>query len=701
MKMARMYYIIAFVLGMSCFIVQFVLIREFLNIFTGNELVIGIMLSLWMLTTALGAWLGRFFRGRRAAGRTIFTLILLTGIFPLAGDFLAVWLKSTLFAPGVMLSLPASMLISLAGLGSFCLASGMLFTMLAGHFPGKEGKRYIAPIYATEALGSLAGGILFYTLLIRIADPMEVLAWVMIANLIMAAVFALLHVSHASGIITAMGAIVLGISAIWCEPGEYLLKSVHPGEDIIHYSNNPHGRLVITKQGEQFNAYQGGSLLFNTGDPVSREEKVHYAMALHPRPEKVLMVDGGLDGSFREALKYGFPEMEFTYRCTEPWARAAASKFTGLHWPYGVDIYTPRINRDYLASSGYDVILQNHPPPTTMGAGVFYSVKYFKSSRHSLNEGGILSIRLPGAGNYLDQESRMMFSSVYQSLQNTFKYVRIIPGEHIFYLASDHPLEGNITELIEEKGIPTEYVNAYYVSDRLMDLRAGQFMDELDPDAPKNEAFRPIAAYLSLVHWLGMFNTRPWMVAGSALLFMLLVMLRLKALNFGLFCAGFSSAAAEFLLIIAFQVVYGTIYYSAGILIMVYMAGLFLGSGVLAKFLKASRKKFLFLQIALGGGMLLIPLGLAIAESWLFIWIWPLMLLIAVLSGMLYSIATQLQKLSIKNIASGTYSADLAGSAFGAFLVAVFLLPLAGMTITILLLALFNMIAAGRLRMIA
>ncbi len=698
--MARMFYILAFVLGMSCFIVQFVLIREFLNIFTGNELVIGIMLSLWMLITALGAWLGRFI-SKKGVVRTIFSLIILIAVLPLAGNFLAVWLRAGLYDPGVMISLPGTMLISIAGLGAFCLASGMLFTLLAGKFPGKTGRESIARIYAIEALGSLLGGILFYTLLIRIPDPITLLSYMMLLNLFLAMLFSGMYISRISAIITAIFCTLAGIAVFKLDPGRHILEHLHPGEEIIHYSNNPHGRLLITEQGDQFNAYQGGSLLFTTGDLITREEKVHYAMALHPGPEKVLMMGGGLDASFNEALKYGFPEMSFTYICAEPWARQAANEYTGLSWPYGVDIYSPGIGRDYLSSDGYDVILLNPPPPASMGSNVYYSSRYFESIRHSLKEGGIMSLRLPGAGNYLDPESRMMFSSVLNSLQNSFEHIRIIPGEHIFYLASDQPLEGNITELIEEKGIPTEYVNAYYINDSLLEMRAQDFREELDPGVGENQAFRPIAAYVSLMHWLGKFHTDAWAVAGIALLTMLLILFRFKSIDFGLFTAGFSSAATEFLLIISFQIVYGTIYYSAGILIMVYMGGLFLGSGILGKLIRPGRNTYLYIQAGLGASLLLIPLGMAFASFWLFIWIWPLMLLIAILSGILYTLATRMQNTSPEIIASGTYSADLTGSAFGAFLVAVFLFPLAGMTITIVILAGINLVAVARLRLFA
>ena len=51
-----------FVLGFSSLYTQVFLLREFLSIFNGNELVLGIVLANWMLLTGTGAYLGKIGR---------------------------------------------------------------------------------------------------------------------------------------------------------------------------------------------------------------------------------------------------------------------------------------------------------------------------------------------------------------------------------------------------------------------------------------------------------------------------------------------------------------------------------------------------------------------------------------------------------------------------------------------------------------
>jgi hypothetical protein len=51
--------------GISHIVTQLVAIREFLNIFYGNEIVFGIILANWMLLMGIGSYLGKLdMRGR-------------------------------------------------------------------------------------------------------------------------------------------------------------------------------------------------------------------------------------------------------------------------------------------------------------------------------------------------------------------------------------------------------------------------------------------------------------------------------------------------------------------------------------------------------------------------------------------------------------------------------------------------------------
>lgn len=694
---------LAFLLGFTCFIVQLVLIREFLNLFMGNELVIGIILALWMLLTATGAIAGRFLQKRNQGCLPIITLLILNGIFPLAGAFLAVGLRSMLYAPGMMINLQGVFLISAAGLFAFCFVSGMMFTILASAFSGTGQKNSISRIYAIEALGSLAGGIIFNFVLIYAFNSLHILSIIMILNLVAATWFAFKQRKTITGIICLALSIPIMTAAIHFDPDVCLTKMLYPKQEVLLYIDTPFGKLVVTEKAGQYNFFSSGKPFVISDDIAEKEEKVHYAMSLHPSPKHVLMLSGGLDGATEEVLKYDIEGLD--YVDPDPWSMEAAEIYTGLKWPDGISIYK-QDPYSFLKKTvqAYDVILLNTAPPDNVGNNRFYTDEFFHNIKSRLAEGGIFSIRLPGAGNYLHEETRLQYSTIYNTLSKNFPHIRLIPGNSTCFLASDRPLHASFTELIRNRAIPTEFVNEWYIDEEQMNERAALIMDELDPDTRTNTVFHPFASYLSVLQWLGMFNIPVWIIALIPILLMTIIILRLSPVNLGLFTTGFTASATEFLLLIAFQAAYGFIYQMAGLIIMVFMAGLAAGSGYLHRHIAESRKTFIRLQIIIGIFIGILPILLipmySLSHTWLpGIAICLFTFIVAALTGMQYRLATKLRHGSTASVASSTYSADLAGSAFGIFFIAVFMFPLLGMIYTGLILAYFNFMAAVVIRL--
>ena len=75
-------------LGAAAVATQIILLREFLSVFHGNELVIGIVLAWWMVLTGTGSFLGRSSH-RWAPRRWAIPLALLALGFTMLGEGLA------------------------------------------------------------------------------------------------------------------------------------------------------------------------------------------------------------------------------------------------------------------------------------------------------------------------------------------------------------------------------------------------------------------------------------------------------------------------------------------------------------------------------------------------------------------------------------------------------------------------------------
>ena len=67
-------------LGFNTLIIQLVILRELFSIFSGNELLTGVVMSCWFVVTGLGAILAKFFK-RKVAGQFSFWLLTLPILF--------------------------------------------------------------------------------------------------------------------------------------------------------------------------------------------------------------------------------------------------------------------------------------------------------------------------------------------------------------------------------------------------------------------------------------------------------------------------------------------------------------------------------------------------------------------------------------------------------------------------------------------
>jgi len=662
----------------------------------GNELVIAIILGLWMLVTAFGAWIGKRGSVKNIVSGPVFIALLISGASLLLGIFFTLWLRSYLYAPGVMVSLQGTILLSLTGLLIFCLISGIMYTMLASSLSQTEGRRGIANTYAIEALGSLVGGIVFNFVLIHIFGSVQILIMLMIINCIAATLFALANKKTIQAAFGLILIVMTAISSIFLDFEQAAVSMIFPDREVVMSKDTPFGKLVATQHSGQSDLYLNGQVLVSTGDIADREEKVHYAMCLHNDPGHVLMLFGGLDGSPSEVCKYQPSALDYVDQ--DPWSIEFAERLIISEWPEGINIYKTDPKLYFKESEDkYDLILYNGPAPNTIGSNRFYTRDFYHKLKAHLKPGGIFSTSLPAAGNYLSNEMKLLFSSIHNTLRTEFEHIRIIAGNKTYFLASDAPLAGNITERISNKGIFTDYVNQYYLNDKSIADREQLIKEQLDENAHINTGARPIAAHLSILGWLGLQQVPLIPLILIPLILMGIILLRLSRYNIGLFTTGFTASSSEFLLLIAFQSIYGFIYQMAGLIIMIFMAGLFAGAGFMFKFFKTKQQSFIILQVLTGLFCLAIPyLFQYSCTGWTpGILIGLLTFVMAMVTGIQYQMASHLRQGSIGKVASSTYGADLTGSAFGVFFIGVFAFPLLGILNTVIMLALLNIAVAA------
>ena len=287
-----------FGLGFLSISTQIYLLRESYIVFYGNELILGIMLSVWMLLTGAGAWLGRYFSGVRRKFRFILFLMLLLSALPVLMMIKLDLYRALVLPAGTIAGLNdviyAAFLVQLP----FCLINGFLFSSLSALL------RHAGNAYSLEASGSMVAGAVVNFILLWLLPAW--LSLLLMSGLYLATVvfFSFSFQNRMVPLLTVFVSGLILFALFTADARRIGYHSMYPGQSVIENRETPYGQLVITANASQLNFYENGLLMFSSGDNINNEENVHYAMVQHSAPKNVLIVSGGLSGAIAEILKY-------------------------------------------------------------------------------------------------------------------------------------------------------------------------------------------------------------------------------------------------------------------------------------------------------------------------------------------------------------------------------------------------------------
>ncbi|MBI5640302.1 MAG: hypothetical protein HZA17_07755, partial [Nitrospirae bacterium] len=166
------------VMGITSSLMQIVALRQLLSVFSGNELDIGITLSVWLISVGTGSYCGHRIRSRHAF-ETLFLVIALLS----QPTILLIGLIRPLFSigPGEAIPLAKVFISTLLCLSPICLLIGLQFPLAISFSGGKA-----ARVYGLEAAGAFLGGTVFTLLLSGRVDTPTVAAGVGLINTIAA-----------------------------------------------------------------------------------------------------------------------------------------------------------------------------------------------------------------------------------------------------------------------------------------------------------------------------------------------------------------------------------------------------------------------------------------------------------------------------------------------------------------------------------
>ena len=696
----RIIYLSLFVLGFSSIFTQIYFLREFLTVFQGNELVIGIVLSSWMFLTGLGAWLGRFFYKIRGRLGFVLFLQLLIALLPLLTVIKIDLWKFMIFPPGMepglMQIIYAAFLLQLP----FCLVNGFLFIAYTSILTGYSNENRAGKSYSLESFGSLFGGVIVNFILLWFLGTFQSLLILITINLISISIFlSLFKKIWLKVFLIVISLMIFGLIR-WVDLQGVTRRLLFPEQNIVYDKTTPYGAVIVTENAGQLNFYENGVLQFSSGNEIFNEEAVHYAMVQHPDPKNILLIGGGISGVMDEILKY-HPVLIDYFELNPAVTMIGKEIFKTLKNPV-IRIHNED-GRNYIRKKNekYDVALINLSEPSTLQINRYFTFEFFKLMKTHLSSGGILSVSLPSTADYVSETAGKTNSILLSTLTKEYNNVIIIPGLKNYFLASDSALSSEISRLISDKKFSTLYVNPYYLDDNLLKERSNFIMRHLNKSDEINRDFKPAGYFYQLQYWTTFYKTNYLILAIIVILFMVFILFNLNRVNIGLFTGGFTASSIEIFLLLSFQIMNGYLFIMAGIIITLFMAGLAVGSALSNKiFPHGSVKDYIRIQVSIAIYTLAFPfiiLGINDFDLPSLINI-PvtgfLTLLISCLTGIEFTLTSEIQKKDLNNVVAKNYSVDLFGASIGVLLTTILFLPLFGIVNTCLILVFINLSGA-------
>lgn len=718
-----MRYVLLF-LGFTTTIGQVLLARELVAVFYGNELILGLILAAWLAWGALGAWIGgRMWAPGGAGGYAVPSGLVFLGWLPALQVLMARAVRVLMGAPpGALVEFgPTVVAILLLGAPTPFLA-GALFPLFArrlaeeGHPP--------AAAYVWECVGAAVGGVLFRFLFVRYLDPIQVAA---VLSLLGSLAISLPLRTAAGGLLRLPLRTIAGALArlfLWLSPLAAALAfllaapSFHRASlrwqwaDLAFAADSPYGRLTIQARDSQRVFFVNGALAFES-QSAAAEAVVHPPLLAHPAPRRVLLVGGSAAGNLREILRH--PVEQVTCVELDPLLLQAARRY--LPPADAAVLGDPRVQivltdgRAFIQTTWqtFDVVILDLPEPSTGALNRFYTLEFFAHVRRILNAGGILALKLPAAENYWSPELARRNGSVYHTLRAVFPFVFVLPGDVNYFLASLAPIQADPaawTGRLRERGIVPRMMTPEYIHYLFTTDRFAQTQDELERTAGVrlNRDLEPICYYYDLALWLSRFYPRlrvifertdwvrlGWLIPLLAVPIALARVRRRWAVPLAVFAVGLAGMTLEVVLLLAYQILQGSLYGEISLLLAAYMVGMTVGSRWTAS-RRWRRTQVRWGMLFLLGGLALFaggfPLLLQLPLPVPVVLFSLLTLLVGGLAGAAFPLAVRLVEGEAGQVVGSLYGADLAGGCLGALLGATVLIPLLGIPQTCVAIAL-------------
>lgn len=733
--------LLLFHVGFAVLVCQALFAREFLVLFHGNEIAIGVFFAAWVGWLGAGAALaGVVARDKSEVGVALWLLFL--ALAPAAMGELELlrhareWIGAAQGEIAPLGSLALAVSIATAPLG---LLAGLLFPLScrAVSFESREGA--IGRLYGYEALGSCVGGLVFtfwWAGIARAIPILFVLAGLSGAHVLFVALRDSIKRFHAvaGGTLLALALIgaVIGLPSQWSDASRLArFKTLQPDLELLDEADTRYQHAAVARRGEQIVFLSNGKIVASAPDERANDQRAAFAVAQRSDARRVLLVGGGVEGLAQAFLRYDGLE-----RVTVLEQDATFAGLVRRHLPKSLQDRFDDSRLEVVAEDArravtngslgaFDLAVINLPDPSTAYLNRAYTHEFFADLRECVGPDGVVIASVTSAEHVLGEDVLGYGASVFATMRSVFEEVVIAPGDVNTLAASDNAERVSVdwqelarryaTIAPSDSTFPAEAFASMLEPERVTFAR-DRFTNAV---APINSDARPSTYYLNMILW-GRFagsnvsaflktSQRAGLAALLAPLIVALFLLLARGRKKGasslraaslvaVLVAGLFAMAADLALLFAYQSAFGFVYERIGLVVAALMLGLAAGSLAVSRWSSARSTRMLCsslvaltaFAVLLISGLSFLPSFTSTAPAAAEIAFMALFFLTGAFSGGVFAAASRSrQASSMTRNAAALDAMDHIGGALGALATGAFFVPMLGVVETAIFLASF------------
>jgi len=700
----------AFLLGFYSISGQVLLLRELVSSLNGDELFIGTALFGWLVSVAVGAYLGGRLRLKIGS-----TALFMVGIILLPIMLIAARLSPLIVTDliGEIIPFSRAVVISSIMMLPIGIISGWLFPSITREGLTPAGS--IVQVYLLEGIGAFIGGV---AILILVGGILSTLQMAVAVGIIVLAgnLFPSPDRHVLRAILVTTGALLLLIIT------QYVVKTLDWHGDRVKYEpyqvetsfDTHYGHQTILSRDSTYTLLTDNTIEAAYPDLLTAENLLIPPLAYKPSAEKVLFI-GRTEFGVRQ-LADSLPDLSIT--ALDP-RRALSPKIDEVI-PFSGTV--SRIDDDPItfcsrpqSVNTYDIIIVNPGELDSYKNSRLLTDRFLTKAKSLLKSDGIIFFPTRyDTDRFITPEQREVLSIIYNVFKHSFDYVTLWPGNMTLLFASDTPLldmpYDSIIIRLTHLSYKPQYISENYLPDRLNEFKMQRLLAAVTSSDEVNILNRPMLPHYQALyrakanafdrHVISFILGKTELLVGIPLFilafFALSSITKVKKKRYGLFLyftAGLVSLSLELISFYVYQSSAGSLYSEMAILIGAFMLGLAFGTYYSMRMGKGRLEYPALLMLLIATLIFLATFNRINPQVLLFYHLFFLFVA-ATATGSLFVAATDryYPGRAESNRGAG-YACELIGSSVGALLSTTILLPVIGLRWLLISLAVLLVVA--------